>query len=203
MREFFVQLPRPLADAVKAARRRFGGHDFVRAFAAGLDLARRSQAWDTARQRYKDEKRVTVRFVLPDEDYDEIQRLRSFFARARWEIAAAGVHYALGDNAGNVIAFVVRSAPRPSGDRAAARAARGARGLPGAGLLALAPKRRAEGLSFRASAVAKPAAAGERGSDAPARARHGLGPQGGRLLRQPHRRGDGAVCRRARLHPRF
>ena len=106
MREFFVQLPLPLADAVKAARRRYGGHDFARAFAAGVDLARRTQAWDTARRRYKDDKRVTVRFALPDEDYDEIQRLRSFFARARWEIAAAGVHCALGDNAGNVITYL-------------------------------------------------------------------------------------------------
>ena len=69
MREFFVQLPLPLADAVKAARRRYGGHDFARVFATGLDLARRAQAWDTARQRYKDDKRVTVRFALPDRDY--------------------------------------------------------------------------------------------------------------------------------------
>ena len=127
MREFFVQLPRPLADAVKAARRRYGGHDFARAFAAGLDLARRAQAWDTARQRYKDEKRVTVRFALPDEDYDEIQRLRSFFARARWEIAAAGVHCALGDNAGNVIAFVARVAGVPSAAPAAAGPAKRAK----------------------------------------------------------------------------
>lgn len=69
MREFFVQLPLPLADAVKAARRRYGGHDFARAFAAGLDLARRSQAWDTARRHHQDAEQVTVRFALPDRDY--------------------------------------------------------------------------------------------------------------------------------------
>ena len=69
MREFFVQLPRPLADAVKAARRRYGGPDVARAFAAGRDLARRALAWETARQQYQNAERITVRFVLPDRDY--------------------------------------------------------------------------------------------------------------------------------------
>ena len=82
MREFFDKLPRPLADAVKAARRRYGSDDFARGFAAGLHLARRAQGWNMARLQYKNDDRVTVRFHLPDKDYAEVQRLKSFFGRA-------------------------------------------------------------------------------------------------------------------------
>jgi len=54
-----------------------------RGFAAGPHLARRAQGWNMARLQYKNDDRVTVRFHLPDKDYAEVQRLKSFFGRAK------------------------------------------------------------------------------------------------------------------------